>query len=81
MPSREQLAHNIAAGFLEKAAHFAAKHGQENLCSAMEKALANLSADIRVSLDGAPATPESEAVLMACKITWMTLAAGGQQVH
>jgi hypothetical protein len=81
MASREQLAHNIAAGFLEKAARYAAKYGQENLHAAMQRALSNLSAEYRASRDGTVANPESEAVLLACQITWMTLAADGQRLH
>ena len=82
MASREELAHDIAAGFLEKASHYAAKYGQENLRVAMDKALANLSAEFRATRDSAAAaTPEGEAVLLACQIARMTLAADGQLVH
>jgi hypothetical protein len=82
MASRDQLAHHIAAGFLEKASRYAAKYGQENLRAAMEKALANLSAEVCACREGSAATtPESEAVLMACQIARLTLAADGQLVH
>jgi hypothetical protein len=81
MESREQLAHDIAAGFLEKAARYAAKYGQENLHDAMQRALANLTAEYRACPEGTAATPEGDAVLLACQITWMTLAADGQRFH
>ena len=45
MSHQEQLAHQLAAGFLEQASHFAVKFGQENLHDAMRRALSNLLTD------------------------------------
>ena len=82
MANRDRLAHTLAAGFLEKASLFAARHGQENLYAAMDKALASVSEEFRISVGEAAApNPESEAVLLACQIARMTLAADRQRVH
>jgi hypothetical protein len=82
MASQDRLAHHLAAGFLEKASLYAAKYGQENLHVVMEKALSSLTEEFR-SNDGADAAagPESEAVVLACQIARMTLAADRKRVN
>jgi hypothetical protein len=78
--SRDELAHQLAAGFLEKASLYAARHGQESLQSAMEKALGALRAEYQLEHDRTDGA-ESEAVLLACEITRITLAANGRQAN
>jgi hypothetical protein len=79
--SRDELAHQLAAGFLEKASLYAAKHGQESLLVAMEKALGALRAEYQPSEEDRAERIESEAVLLACEIARITLAANGRQAH
>lgn len=82
MASRDKLAHDMAAGFLEKASHYAAKYGQENLHAAMERALAKLSEEFGSNGHSPVASgAESEAVVLACQIARMTLAADRQRVN
>jgi exoribonuclease R len=78
--SRDELAHQLAAGFLEKASLYAARHGQESLQSAMDKALGALRAEYQLEHDRTDRV-ESEAVLLACEITRITLAAHGRQAN
>jgi hypothetical protein len=80
MASRDELAHHLAAGFLEKASLYAARYGQDNLHIAMERALANLSEEFRAG-DPIARSRESEAVLRACQIARMTLAADRHRVN
>jgi hypothetical protein len=64
MSHQELLAHQLAAGFLEQASHFAVKFGPENLHDAMHRALTNLLTyysgacfeEISVNADGEPTT-------------------------
>jgi exoribonuclease R len=79
--SRDELAHQLAAGFLEKASIYAARHGQECLQAAMEKALGALRAEYELSEQDRAARAESEAVLLACEIARITLAANGRQAN
>ena len=79
--SRDELAHQLAAGFLEKASLYAARHGQESLQAAMDKALGALRAEYELSEHDRAARVESEAVLLACEITRITLAANGRQAN
>lgn len=82
MASQDRLAHHLAAGFLEKASLYAAKHGQENLHVAMEKVLSSLSEEFRANRGvAAAAGPEGAAVVLACQIARMTLAADRKRVH
>jgi hypothetical protein len=82
MSNDVQLAHRIAAGFLEQAALFAERVGPDDLVPAMEKALANLATEM---LDGAdePAagSPERQTILLACRIATATLAADTRTVN
>ena len=80
--SRDALAHQLAAGFLEKAALYADKHGAERLLEAMDEALASLSEEFRPDRGEIPAPREEcEAVLLACKIARSTLAADRRTVN
>jgi hypothetical protein len=80
--SREALAHQLAAGFLEKASLYAAKHGSEKLLEAMDEALASLSEEFRLDRGESPAPREEcEAVLLACQIARSTLAADRRTVN
>ena len=88
MTPQEQLAHRLAAGFLEKASHFAAQFGQENLHDAMRKALSTLQTDysgLRAESDGLVVDGDSgttrHAVLLACKIATATLSADSRTVN
>jgi len=85
--SQEQLAHQLAAGFLEQASHYAVKFGQENLHDAMRQALSNLLTDysgtgaeaINVSVDAGATT--QNVVLLACKMAIATLSADTRTVN
>ena len=78
----DELAHHLAAGFLEKASLYAARHGQDSLHTAMERALASLSEEFRSATGGATDTsPEIKAVLRACQIARLTLAADRHRVN
>jgi len=85
--SQEQLAHQLAAGFLEQASHYAVKFGQENLHDAMQQALSNLLTDysgtateaINVSVDAGTTT--HNVVLLACKMAIATLSADTRTVN
>ena len=80
--SRDELAHRLAAGFLEKASHYAAKHGPESLVEAMDGALAKIIDEYRPDRDDrATVREECEAVLLACRIARRTLAADGRTVN
>ena len=80
--SRDDLAHHLAAGFLEVASRYAAKHGQDALRTAMEQALANLSADYgRTGDPDAEEGPERNAVLLACELVRITLAVDARTVN
>lgn len=80
--SRDALAHQLAAGFLEKAALYAAKHGPERLLEAMDEALASLSEEFRPDRGAIPAPREEcEAVVLACSIARRTLAADHRTVN
>lgn len=80
--SRDDLAHHLAAGFLEVASRYAAQHGQDALRTAMEQALANLSADYGPAEDpGAEERPERKAVLLACELVRITLAVDARIVN
>ncbi len=88
MTPQEQLAHRLAAGFLEKASHFASQFGQENLHDAMRKALSTLQTDysgMRIEsgspdVDGDFGTTR-HAVLLACEIASATLSADTRTVN
>jgi len=75
------LAHHLAAGFLEVASRYAAKHGQEALRPALEQALANLSAEYGRSDAPESENPEGRAVLLACELVRITLAADAYTVN
>jgi hypothetical protein len=87
MSHQEQLAHQLAAGFLEQASHFAVKFGQENLHDAMRQALSNLLTDYsgacaeEISLDVEAGGPSRKAVLLACKMAIATLSADTRTVN
>jgi hypothetical protein len=82
-----QLAHQLAAGFLEQASLYAAKVGQENIESAMRTALANLVEEVRQGvplvpgIDLSKATATREAVLLACQLVTATLTADTRTVN
>jgi hypothetical protein len=88
MTAQEQLAHRLAAGFLEKASHFAERFGQENLHDAMRKALSTLQTDYS-GLAAASGSLEVQddggttryAVLLACEIATATLSADIRTVN
>jgi hypothetical protein len=88
MTPQEQLAHRLAAGFLEKASNFAAQFGQENLHDAMHKALSTLRTDYSglCAESGGPGADEGvgntrHAVLLACEIATATLSADSRTVN
>lgn len=88
MTAQEQLAHRLAAGFLEKASHFAAQFGQENLHDAMRRALTTLQTDYSsICIErGGPGVEEEfgttrHAVLLACEIATATLSADSRTVN
>jgi hypothetical protein len=82
MQSGDELAHHLAAGFLEKASLYAATHGQDNLHTAMERALAGLMEEFRSRPVGATdPSPEREAVYRACQIARLTLGADRRRVN
>jgi len=87
MSHQEQLAHQLAAGFLEQASHFAVRFGQENLHDAMHRALSNLLTDYsgacaeEISLDVSAGPPTHKAVLLACKMAIATLSADTRTVN
>jgi len=87
MALQGQLAHQLAAGFLEQASLYAAKVGQENIESAMKTAIANLIEEVR---QGAPVVPgidlskasaTRDAVLLACQLVTATLTADTRTVN
>jgi hypothetical protein len=87
MSHQELLAHQLAAGFLEQASHFAVKFGPENLHDAMHRALSNLLTDysgacveeISLNADGEPTT--RKAIVLACKMAIATLSADTRTVN
>lgn len=87
MSLQGQLAHQLAAGFLEQASLYAAKVGQENIESAMRTAIANLMAEVRQGaplvpgIDLSKATATREAVLLACQLVNATLTADTRTVN
>jgi hypothetical protein len=88
MTPQEQLAHRLAAGFLEKASHFAERFGQENLHDAMRRALSTLQTDYSCICpeNGSPDLDDDlgaarHAVLLACEIASATLSADSRTVN
>jgi hypothetical protein len=86
MTQQDQLAHELAAGFLEKASQFAAKFGPDNLQDAMRKALRNLQADytygtLDIVIETVDPGTARAAVLRACQIASATLAADTRSVN
>ena len=79
--SRDDLAHHLAAGFLEVASRYAAQHGQDALRPALERALANLSAEYGRAAPGGEENPDGRAVLLACELVRITLAADPRTVN
>ncbi len=87
MSLQGQLAHQLAAGFLEQASLYAAKVGQENIETAIKTAIANLMAEVSQGapvvpgIDLSKATATRDAVLMAFKLVTATLTADTRTVN
>jgi len=87
MSHQEQLALQLAAGFLEQASHYAVKFGQENLHDAMHQALSNLLTDYSgasaeaISLNVDAGATTQKAVILACKMAIATLSADTRTVN
>lgn len=83
MSQQEQLALQLAAGFLEQASHYAVKFGQENLHDAMQQALSNVLTDYSGAYTEDVGTEGTtrKAVLLACKIAIATLSADTRTVN
>jgi hypothetical protein len=78
----QELAHQLAAGFLQKAAQFAEKYGQDNLDRIIEQALSNIVNDCTFDVAlGQDAQAAREALLAASRIVHATLAADVRTVH
>jgi hypothetical protein len=88
MSSGIQLAHRIAAGFLEHASSFASKVGQDDWETAIQAALANIKTEVlsgsivdQSVIQFGFSEDEREAVLLACQIASATLAADTRVVN
>jgi hypothetical protein len=82
MSQHHELAHQLAAGFLQKASQFAEKYGQENLDRIVEQALTNIVNDCFCEVElGSEADVAREALIAASQIVHATLAADARTVH
>jgi hypothetical protein len=87
MTTHEQLAHQLAAGFLEQASAYAAKFGKDRLLNDMLKALSNLQTEYASSFAGEigllEADPQTarDAIILACEITKATLSADTRTIN